>query len=50
MNEELEKIAHHAVYHVGKEVVKNSGCVVTLIAMTTGIGTIFCVMGFIFLA
>jgi len=50
MNEVLHHVAQHAAHHVVKEVAKNSGCVVTLIAMTTGIGTIFGVLGFIFLA
>ncbi len=49
MGEALEHIARHAVYHVGKEVAKGAGCMVTLLAMLTGIGTIFSILGLIIL-
>lgn len=45
MDDELKHIAQHAVYHAAK----GAGCMVTLFAMLTGIGTIFCILGLIIL-
>ncbi len=49
MDEDLKHIASHAVFHVGKEVAKGAGCMVTLLAMLTGIGTVFSILGLIIL-
>jgi hypothetical protein len=49
MGETLEHIGRHVVYHVGKEVAQGAGCMVTLLAMLTGIGTIFSILGLIIL-
>lgn len=45
MDDELKHIAQHVVYHAAK----GAGCMVTLFAMLTGIGTIFSILGLIIL-
>ena len=45
MGDELNHIARHAAM----EAAKGAGCMVTLLAMLTGIGTIFCIVGLIIL-
>jgi hypothetical protein len=45
MDDELKHIAQHVVYHAAK----GAGCMVTLLAMLTGIGTIFSILGLIIL-
>lgn len=46
MEEIIKHMLHHAVHHVAKEGAKSAGCgcVVTLLAMLTGIGSIFCIL------
>ena len=45
MDDELKHIAQHVVYHAAK----GAGCMVTLFAMLTVIGTIFSILGLIIL-
>jgi len=41
----------HIVYHVGKEVMKSAGgCMVTLVALLTGVGTLCTLIGIVFFA
>lgn len=46
MEEILKHMLHHAAHHLAKEGAKSAGCgcVVTLLAMLTGIGSIFCIL------
>ena len=49
MGDELKHVAQHTAWYVGREVAKGAGCMVTLLAMLTGIGTIFSILGLIIL-
>jgi hypothetical protein len=47
MDEDLKHIAKHAAQHAVYHAAKGAGCMVTLFAMLTGIGTISCIVGLI---
>ncbi len=49
MNDELKRLAQHAAQHAAHEALKGAGCMVTLFAMLTGIGTILGIVGLIIL-
>ena len=49
MDEDLKHIAKHAAQHAVYHAAKGAGCMVTLFAMLTGIGTIFSILGLIIL-
>ena len=47
MDDELKHFAQHAAQHAVYHAAKGAGCMVTLFAMLTGIGTISCIVGLI---
>ena len=49
MDDELKHFAQHAAQHAVYHAAKGAGCMVTLFAMLTGIGTIFSILGLIIL-
>ena len=45
----MGEVLNHIARHAAMEAAKGAGCMVTLLAMLTGIGTIFCILGLIIL-
>jgi len=45
----MGEVLNHIVRHAATEAAKGAGCMVTLLAMLTGIGTIFSILGLIIL-
>ena len=50
-----EHLAHHLAHEAakagieaGKQAIQGGGCMVTLIAMLTGVGTLFTIIGLVF--
>ena len=45
----MGEVLNHIARHAAMEAAKGAGCMVTLLAMLTGIGTIFSILGLIIL-
>ncbi len=52
-----EHLLHHAAHkaleagvEAGKQAIQGGGCIVTLVAILTGVGTLFTIMGLVFFA